>query len=115
MLADLELELVEAVALGKTPRCLEVLAEVLDLLNGLDNGGVDGLLLGLLLRGELLLLLTLSEELALLGGLGGLGLGEVGVVDGLGELHGSDVDLGGGGDNVGLRDTTEGDTVEPKG
>lgn len=105
----------EAVAVGETPRSLEVLGEVVDLLDGLKNGGVDVLLLRLLLGGELLLLLALTEELALLGVLARLRLGEVGVVDGLGDLGAGNVDLGRGGDNVSLRDTTEGDTVELEG
>ena len=109
----LELELVETVALGKTPSSPEVLVQVGDLLDGLDNGGIDGLLLRLLLLWERLLLLALTEELSLLGGLGSLGLGEVGVVDGLGDRDGGDVDLGGGSDNVGLADSSEWDTVDP--
>lgn len=115
VVTSLELELVEAVALRETPRSLEVLREVVDLLDSGKNGGVDGLLLRLLLLGEGLLLGTLAEELALLGSLGGLGLDEVGVVDGLGDLDVGDLNLGRGGDNVSLRDATEGDTVELEG
>lgn len=111
----LELELVETVALGQSPRSPEVLVQVGDLLDGLNNGGIDGLLLRLLLLWERLLLLALTEELSLLGGLGSLGLGEVGVVDGLGDRDGRDVDLGGGSDNVGLADSSEWDTVDPDG
>lgn len=103
----------EAVALGKAPRRLEVLGEVVDLLDGLEDGGVDGLLLRLLVLGEGLLLALLAEELALLGRLGRLGLGKVGVVDRLGDLEAGDVDLGRGGDDVRLRDAAEGDAVEP--
>lgn len=40
---SLELELVEAVAPGETPRGLEVLAQVVDLFDGCDEGRVDGL------------------------------------------------------------------------
>lgn len=105
----------EAVAVRETPRSLKVLGEVVDLLDGLKNRGVDVLLLRLLLGGELLLLLALTEELSLLGVLARLGLGEVGVVDGLGDLGAGNVNLGRGGDNVGLRDTTEGNTVELEG
>jgi hypothetical protein len=130
----LELELVEAVALGETPGRLEVTAQVLDLRDGGKKGRVDRLprcqpaitalkapmrcgthlLLRLLLLGERLLLLALAKELALLGGLGRLGLGEVGVVDRLGDGDASDVDLGRGRDNVRLAHTTQRDTVEPE-
>jgi hypothetical protein len=70
------------------------------------------LLLGLSLFWECLLLLALSKELSLLGRLGGLGLDEVGVVDGLWDGDTSDIDLGGSGDDVGLADTTKVDTVD---
>lgn len=40
---SLELELVEAVAPGETPRGLEVLAQVVDLLDGCEKSRVDGL------------------------------------------------------------------------
>lgn len=43
ILSTLELELVESVALGETPRGLEVFAQVVDLLDSLEDGGVDGL------------------------------------------------------------------------
>jgi hypothetical protein len=70
-------------------------------------------LLRLPLVGQELLLLTFTEELLLLGLLAGrLGLGEVGVVDGLRDGDTGQVDLGGGGDNVGLGDSSQGDTVE---
>lgn len=39
----LELELVESVALGKTPRRLQVLGKVLNLLDGSDKSSVNGL------------------------------------------------------------------------
>lgn len=71
------------------------------------------LLLGLPVVRQELLLLTLTEEFLLLGVLAGsLGLGEVGVVDGLGDRDTGQVDLGRGGDDVGLSDSSEGDTVE---
>lgn len=74
------------------------------------------LLLLLSLGAEALSTLLLLEELSLLvGGLGSLGLDEVGVVDGLGDLDGRDVNLGRGGDNVGLRDSSEGNTVDESG
>lgn len=103
----------EAVALGETPRSLEVLREVVDLLDGVKDRAVDRLLLRLLLLGEGLLLLALTEELSLLGVLARLGLGEVSVVDGLGDLDGGDVDLGRGGNNVSLRDAAKGNAVQP--
>ena len=43
ILSTLELELVESVALGETPRGLEVFAQVVDLLDSLEDRGVDGL------------------------------------------------------------------------
>lgn len=70
-------------------------------------------MLRLPLVGQELLLLTFTEELLLLGLLtGSLGLGEVGVVDGLGNGDTGQVNLGGGGDNVGLGNSSQGDTVE---
>lgn len=39
----LELELVESVTLGKTPRRLQVLGKVLNLLDGSDKSGINGL------------------------------------------------------------------------
>lgn len=63
-----------------------------------------------------LLLLTLTEEFLLLGVLAGsLGLGEVGVVDGLGDGNTGQVNLGRGSDNVGLSDSSQRDTVESEG
>jgi hypothetical protein len=136
-LINLELELVESVASGETPRSLEVFAQVVDLLDGGDERVIDGLrvrfalfchyachsendmvcsthlLLRLLVFWDLNLLLSLSEELSLLAGLDTLGLGEESVVDGLGNGNRGDVDLGRGGDNVGLVNSSEGNTVEP--
>jgi hypothetical protein len=42
-LINLELELVESVASGETPRSLEVFAQVVDLLDGGDERVIDGL------------------------------------------------------------------------
>lgn len=112
-MVDLELEFVNSVTLGEGPGSSDVLGEVVDLLDVGQQGGVNGLLLRLPLVGQELLLLTFSEELLLLGFLAGsLGLGEVGVVDGLGNGNTGQVNLGGGGDNVGLGDSSQGDTVE---
>ena len=72
------------------------------------------LLLCLLGLGNLDLLLALSKELSLLGSLDALWLGKESIVDGFWDGNGSDIDLGGGGDNVGLVNSSEGDTVEPK-
>jgi hypothetical protein len=72
------------------------------------------LLLRLLVFWDLNLLLSLSEELSLLAGLDTLGLGEESVVDGFGNGDGSNVDLGRGSDNVGLVNSSEGNTVEPR-
>lgn len=112
-MVDLELEFVNSVTLGEGPGSSDVLGEVVDLLDVGQQGGVNGLLLRLPLVGQELLLLTFTEELLLLGFLAGsLGLGEVGVVDGLGNGNTGQVNLGGGGDNVGLGDSSQGDTVE---
>ena len=71
-------------ALREAEGRLKVLLQVLRLLHGSDDGGVNGLLVRRLRLGEgsLLLGLALREEL-LLCGLGALGRGlrEVGVVD----------------------------------
>lgn len=127
-----------SVSLGESERGLEVLGKVLGLLDGGDDREVKSLsdegrrcqherlsqrnesaaylLLLLSLGAEALSTLLLLEELSLLvGGLGSLGLDEVGVVDGLGDLDGRDVNLGRGGDNVGLRDSSEGNTVDESG
>lgn len=79
----LEDKLVGELALGETPGRLEVFCEVLSLLDGLDDGLVDLLLVGGLgCREGLLLGLAVLEELSLCGlGLLGGGLGEVGIVD----------------------------------
>lgn len=72
-------------------------------------------MLRLFLLGDLLLLLALTKELSLLASLGRLCLGKVRVVDRLGELDVGNVNLGRGGDNVCLGNTTKGDTVELEG
>lgn len=108
----LELELVESVTLGKTPRRLQVLGKVLNLLDGSDKSGINGLLLSLLLLGERLLLLAFTEEFSFLGRLGGLGLSEVSIVDRLRDRDTGDVDLGGGGNDISLAHSTKRDTVE---
>jgi hypothetical protein len=129
---DLELELVNSVTLGERPGSSDVLGEVVDLLDVGQQGSVDGLktrrrlavalhhfvfpahlLLRLPVVRQELLLLTFTEEFLLLGVLAGsLGLGEVGVVDGLGDRDTGQVDLGRGGDDVGLSDSSQGNTVE---
>lgn len=72
------------------------------------------LLLALPVVRQELLLLVVSEELVLLALLSGLRLGEVGVVDGLRDGDASEVDLGRGGNDVGLADSSEGNSVEPE-
>ena len=71
-------------ALGQTPRALEVLGEIFGLLDGSDDGRVNGLLVGDLGRSQRLLSLGLAllKEL-LLGRAGTLSssLGKVGIVD----------------------------------
>lgn len=71
------------------------------------------LLLRLLVLWDLDLVLSLSKELSLLAGLDTLGLGEESVVDRLRNGNRGDIDLGRSSDNVGLVDSSEGDTVEP--
>lgn len=70
------------------------------------------LLLRLPLFGQHLLLFAFPKELALLGVLGCLGLCEIGVVDGFGDGNAGDVDFCRGCDDIGLTDTTEGNTVD---
>ena len=72
------------------------------------------LLLRLPVVGQELLLLVVTKELLLLALLSSLGLGEVGVVDGLGDRDTGKVNLGGGGNNVCLTDSTERNTVDPE-
>lgn len=102
-------------ALRQTPARLQVLREVFGLLDRGDDRRVDGLLVGGPgLRVRLLRLgFALSEELLLRGGLAlGGRLGEVRVVDLLVDLEVAELNLGGGGDNVGLVDPAERDTVD---
>mmetsp|Transcript_66854 Transcript_66854/g.161662 ORF Transcript_66854/g.161662 Transcript_66854/m.161662 type:complete len:221 (-) Transcript_66854:2-664(-) len=102
-------------AAGQREAGLQVGLEVGDGANSLDEGGVNGLLEVLaLLRHNLLGVVALGEEL--LGVAGGLGLDllEEGVGH-LGGVDGSDIDLGGGGDDVGLVHTAKGDTVDLEG
>jgi len=134
----LELELVNLVTSGEAEGGLQVLGEVVNLLDVGKKGGVNGLwanrrvvssggsvfhllhifrthlLLGLPVVRQQLLLLVVTEELVLLALLASLGLGEVGVVDGLGNGNSSEVDLGRGGDNVSLTDSSERNSVEPE-
>jgi hypothetical protein len=123
MHAHLEFKLVETITLRKTPRRLQVLAEIVDFLDGLENRAVNGLPLAkslglthLLLRLPVLwnrlLLSTLPEELSLFGLLGSFGGGEVCVVNGFGDGDGTELDFGGSSDNVGLVYTSHVDTVQ---
>ncbi len=109
----LELESVGLLTLGERESGGKVLGHGgTSLLDGGDDGLVEVLLVGHLGFGVSLLVGGVSEE-ALLGvDLGGLLLLEVSVVDLLVNLDVSDVDLGRGGDNVGLVDTSDGDTVD---
>jgi tRNA(Met) C34 N-acetyltransferase TmcA len=78
---NLELESVGSLALGKGELGRQVLAEVLDLVDGLKDNLVGSLLEGDLVSGKgLLLLLTLEESLLSSGLLGSLGAGKVGIV-----------------------------------
>ena len=70
-----------SLALGKRELGRQVLAKVLDLVDGLKDNLVSGLLESDLVLGKgLLLLLTLEESLLSGGLLGRLGAGEVGIV-----------------------------------
>jgi len=77
----LELESMGSLALGEGELGGQVLAEVLDLVDGLKNDLVGGLLESdLVLSKGLLLLLTLEESLLSGSLLGSLGASEVGIV-----------------------------------
>jgi len=113
---NLELESVGGLTLGEGELGRQVLAEVLDLVDSLKDNLVGGLLESDLVLGKgLLLLLTLEESLLSGGLLGGLGAGKVGIVQLSIDLGGIKLDLGGGGNDVGLVDTLEGDTVDLEG
>lgn len=81
-------------------------------IDGLEDGGIDLLLVGLALVGNDGGLggVALEEFLLALAVAAG-GAGKVGIVEG-GNVNAGDVDLGGGGDHVGLVDPTEGDAVD---
>lgn len=104
-------------ALGEGEGGVEVGAEVGDSSDGLEEGSIDGLLVGNTgLSGAGRDGLGAIEEGLLIGGLlGGLLALEVGIVDGGGNGDTGDVNLGGGGNDVGLVDTTKGDTVDAVG
>lgn len=85
------------------------------LLDSGDDGLVKSLLVGDLGLGVSLLVGGVSEEGSLGLDLGSLVLLEVRVVDLLVDLDVRDVDLGRGGNHVGLVDTSDGDTVDLEG
>jgi hypothetical protein len=109
----LELELVGQGVAGEGEGSLQVSSHELVLGDAGDDGLIDRLLEGDELSGEARLLLVTSKlSLGLLSGLlGSDGLSEEGVLD-LGDVDVSDVDLSGGGDDVGLVDSLERDTVD---
>jgi len=97
-------------SLGEAELCLEVSGQVGGGLNGGEDAGVDGLLVFLALSGGGVFGLGRLED-SFLGGFGSLGTLEVGVVDTLWDLDRGDVDLGGGGDDVGGGNTSQRHTV----
>jgi len=110
---NLELESVGSLTLGEGELGGQVLAEVLDLADGLEDNLIGGLLESDLVLGKgLLLLLTLEESLLSGDLLGGLGAGKVGIVQLSVDLGSINVDLGGGGNDVGLVDALEGNAVD---
>jgi len=81
-------------------------------LDGLDDGGIDLLLVCLaLFRNDGGLGGIAGEEFLLTLAVGGGGAGKVGIVE-RGNVDAGNVDLGGSGDHVGLVDPTEGDAVD---
>ena len=108
----LEDHLVRLVAISQTELGGEVSLHHGGGLDGLDDGGIDLLLVGLALVGDDGGLGGVAlEEFLLTLAVGGGGAGKVGIVEG-GNVDAGDIDLGGGGDHVGLVDPTEGDTVD---
>jgi len=107
---------VGSLTLGEGELGRQVLAEVLNLVDGLKDDLVGRLLeSNLVLSKGLLLLLTLEESLLSGGLLGGLGASKVGIVQLSINLGGIELNLGGGGNDVGLVDTLEGNTVDLEG
>lgn len=108
----LEDHLVRLVAVSQTELGGEVSLHHGGGLDGLDDGGIDLLLVGLALVGDDGGLGGIAlEEFLLALAVGGGGAGKVGIVEG-GNVDAGDVNLGGGGDHVGLVDPTEGDAVD---
>lgn len=108
----LEDHLVRLVALSQTELGGEVSLHHGGGLDGLDDGGIDLLLVGLALVGDDGGLGGISlEEFFLTLAVGGGGAGKVGIVEG-GNVNAGNVNLGGGGDHVGLVDPTEGNAVD---
>ena len=98
-----------AVVLGERELGPEVLLEHRLLLDGLEQGGVNSLLVGLALVGHDGGLALVVKELLLVGR---GGTGKVLVVDGGGDLDARHVDLRGGGNDVGLVDALQRHAVD---
>jgi hypothetical protein len=108
-----ELEKVGVLAVAEREGGLQIRLEVLNLLDDGDQSSINRLLQSLELLGELLLGLSilLEESFLRLLCLGGLGLLEKNIVN-LGDINLAHVNIGGGGDDVGLVDAAEGNSVD---
>lgn len=116
ILANLELESVRLLTLGKRESGSKVLGHGrTSLLNSGDHSLVKSLLVSNLGLGVSLLVSGVSKESSLSLDLGSLLLVEVGVVDLLIDFDVRDVDLGRGGNDVSLVDTSDGNTVDLEG
>ena len=118
---DLEDQLVGELALAEAEGVFEVALEHGSIRMFADDREdllVDRLLVSLaLLRGLVLLLLSLKDVSVLLGFLAGVGLdaSEVLVIDLVIDLNGGNVQLGGGGQQVALVDAAQGAAVQLEG
>jgi hypothetical protein len=114
----LKLEVVRILSLAEGELLLEVVLEQWSLLDSWDQQGIDGLLVLDLGGWETLLVLLLGEEVLLLSlslGDGLLWSVEVVVVELGVNVETGQVDLGGGGDDVGLVDALEWNSVDLEG
>lgn len=109
---NLELESVRLLTLGKRESSSEVLGHSrASLLNSSNHGLVQVLLVGNLALGVTLFVSRVSKEASLSLDLGSLLLLEVSVVDLFVNLNIGDINLGRGGNNVSLVNTSNGNTV----
>ena len=84
---------------------------VLALLDGSENRSINGLLVSLSLLGHLVLGLSIGEDVSSLLSRHSLSL-EIVIIDVLGDLDSRNVNLGLGGNNEGLGDSSEGEVVQ---